>query len=140
MIVPTEAQELKEQWRLKFGDDVAFERSWSKYWQTATAPDATRLEAWLQRDYDCLKFASQNVGEPARPVFRNAIGRPLEYIHAELQICPLCQQHFDASYLEHTSEKHRVHAEPDISVNNLHFPSAARTQRYLDACAERETS
>lgn len=134
MIATTEAQELRERWRMKFGDDGAFERSWRKYWETATVPDVTRLEAWLQHDYDRLQFTAASIGEPGRPIFRNAIGRPLEYVHAELQICPLCGEHFEGAYLEHTGEQHRVRAQATPGVNNLRFEHKTRSQRYLEAC------
>lgn len=50
MISREEAQEIASEWRKRFDDDESFERSWGNYWDTATVPDAGRLQDWLSKD------------------------------------------------------------------------------------------
>jgi hypothetical protein len=50
MLTIDEAKALAGRWRAKFIDEAAFETSWSRYFETATVPDAGRLEAWLAKD------------------------------------------------------------------------------------------
>jgi hypothetical protein len=68
MLTASEARELARQWRERFIDESAFDLSWSKYFETATVPDQTRLEAWLAKDLakDEIKHAGI-VKEPLYP-------------------------------------------------------------------------
>ena len=44
------AKAIAARWRERFTDEAAFEASWTRYFDTATVPDAQRLEAWLAKD------------------------------------------------------------------------------------------
>lgn len=63
-----DARELAVEWRERFSSEAAFELSWSRYFETATVPDARRLEAWLAKDLakDEIKHAGI-VKEPLLP-------------------------------------------------------------------------
>jgi hypothetical protein len=64
-----DAKQIANRWRGQFADEAAFEASWSRYFETATVPDAGRLEAWLAKDQ--TKDAARRVGinsEPLLPI------------------------------------------------------------------------
>lgn len=132
MLTPEQAQAVAAAWRPKFHDESNFDDSWQRYFRMNDAAEAT-LVSWLAKDL--RKDAAQHVGhhEPPGPV--DPFGRRLEYVHAELQVCPLCREHYEGAYLDHTGQQHKVHQEPDSAVNNLRFEHQARAQRYLEACA-----
>lgn len=112
-------------WQERFGArSDAFERAWQRYWSTATAPDRTRLDAWLQRALDrCAGVTADDAlalaGLARESVARDAVGRQLEYVRAERGVCPLCLERFEGEYLDHIGTAHRVRPEPDTTVNNI---------------------
>jgi hypothetical protein len=81
MLTANEARELARQWRERFIDESAFELSWSKYFETATVPDQTRLEAWLAKDL--AKDEIKHAGIVKEPLL------PTRSRH-QLSDCPVC--------------------------------------------------
>jgi len=49
-VTADEARSIAIAWRSRFIDETSFEQSWSRYFETATVPDRSRLEAWLAKD------------------------------------------------------------------------------------------
>lgn len=63
-----EAKAIAARWRERFTDETAFETSWARYFDTATVPDAQRLEAWLAKDLAKDEIRSAGiVKEPMLP-------------------------------------------------------------------------
>jgi hypothetical protein len=69
MLTVADARVIANEWRARFVDESAFEASWQRYFETATVPDETRLEAWLRKDLakDQIVHAGI-VKEPLLPV------------------------------------------------------------------------
>jgi hypothetical protein len=74
MITVDDARELAARYREQFVEQTSFEASWARYFETATVPDASRLEAWLAKDLqtDQVKHAGI-VKEPLLPVRQNLV-------------------------------------------------------------------
>lgn len=66
MLNVDDARDIAKRWRERFSDEAAFELSWSRYFDTATVPDAQRLEAWLAKDL--VKDEVRHAGIVKEPV------------------------------------------------------------------------
>lgn len=69
MLSVDDAKQLAAVWRPRFVDQAEFEQSWSRYMDSATVPDVTRLEAWLAKDADKSEVKHAGIiTEPVVPV------------------------------------------------------------------------
>lgn len=110
MFTVDDAKAIAAHWRSQFVDEAAFDASWTRYFETATVPDAGRLEAWLAKDHakDAVKYAGI-VREPLLPQRQRfsvgdesscAVCKGRHYVRRDLEIghpdfgkavpCPRC--------------------------------------------------
>lgn len=106
MLTVDDARAIAARWREQFVDEAAFDASWTRYFETATVPDASRLESWLARDQakDAVLHAGI-VKEPLLPVRQ-------QFIVGEESDCPVCRG------------KHYVRR--DLDVHHPDFGKAVR--------------
>ena len=69
MLSVDDARRVAADWRPRFTDETEFELSWSRYMDSATVPDISRLEAWLAKDLAKSEVsAPASLAEPLLPV------------------------------------------------------------------------